>query len=275
MTQLRKQKNVAFAKVSDGSIIDPPQAVFNPKDASDLSVGAAVKLTGGWVASSGSKQSHELRVSNVEILGENDAVNTPLQPKFHTAEYLRTIPHLRARIPSNALLLRLRSKLIAALTRFFDDEQFVQTHTPVITSSDCEGAGEVFTVSSNLSQGPQDEPFFGTPKYLTVSAQLHLEALAQSVSKVWTLSPTFRAEESDTPRHLSEFYMLEAEICFVDGLPDILSLVERMLRAAVADLQQTSVSRLQQVFPWGLGWCITCVSLADLCSAKHRYSTIC
>ena len=123
----------------------------------------------------------------------------------------------------------------------------MQTHTPIITSSDCEGAGEVFTVTTNAPKAPGQnegptkdarlEHFFCTPKYLTVSAQLHLEALAQAVSKVWTLSPTFRAEQSDTPRHLSEFYMLEAELCFVADLSEVMDLIENMLRSAVTSLQ--------------------------------------
>jgi asparaginyl-tRNA synthetase len=204
-----------------------------------------VKLHGAWVKSHGSKQSHELQVSSVSILGENDAENNPVQPKYQTADYLRTVPHLRPRIPNNALLLRLRSRVIASLTRFFSDEGFVQTHTPIITSSDCEGAGEVFTISSNASRESEQktkpeseakvEHFFREPKYLTVSAQLHLEALAQAVDKVWTLSPTFRAEKSDTPRHLSEFYMLEAEQCFVDDANQVMDLIENMLRFVATD----------------------------------------
>jgi len=187
------------------------------------------------------------------VLGANDAEANPLQPKYQTPDYLRTIPHLRPRIPANALLLRLRSQVIVSLTRFFNEEGFVQTHTPVITSSDCEGAGEVFTVSSNYSKEspqkttPEDKArvghFFRSPKYLTVSAQLHLEALAQAVGKVWTLSPTFRAEKSDTPRHLSEFYMLEAEMCFAQDMEDVMSFVEKMLRTAATDLQSSRLGR--------------------------------
>jgi asparaginyl-tRNA synthetase len=128
------------------------------------------------------------------------------------------------------------------LTNFFNQEGFVQTHTPIITSSDCEGAGEVFTLAANSvtidgdGDVNREHHFFEEPKYLTVSAQLHLEALAQAVSKVWTLSPTFRAEESDTSRHLSEFYMLEAEVCFANNLDEIMDLVENMLRFATTSL---------------------------------------
>jgi asparaginyl-tRNA synthetase len=208
-------------------------------------------LQGVWVKSHGNKQSHELQVSSVSILGENDAESNPVQPKYQTVDYLRTVPHLRPRIPNNALLLRLRSRVVASLTRFFDKEGFVQTHTPIITSSDCEGAGEVFTISSNASKDSAQkkkpegemkvEHFFREPKYLTVSAQLHLEALAQAVDKVWTLSPTFRAEKSDTPRHLSEFYMLEAEQCFVDDANQIMDLIENMLRFVATDTLDTKL----------------------------------
>lgn len=184
-------------------------------------------------------------MSSLEVLGANDAENNPLQPKYQTAEYLRTIPHLRARTVNNAVLLRLRSQLIAGVTSFFNREGFVQTQTPIITSSDCEGAGEVFTIFANTAtrtdDGEQLQHFFRTPKYLTVSAQLHLEALAQAVSKVWTLSPTFRAEKSDTPRHLSEFYMLEAEMCFLDDLNQLMDVVEKMLRSAVKSIYDSPV----------------------------------
>jgi asparaginyl-tRNA synthetase len=145
----------------------------------------------------------------------------------------------------NALLLRLRSLVTAQVTSYFANNDFIQCHPPIITSSDCEGAGEVFAVAPEVpeppqtQQGPktQQDPFFGAPKYLTVSSQLHLEALAQSVDKVWTLSPTFRAEKSDTARHLSEFYMLEAEVAFVDDLEHVMDVVENMLRAVATELQ--------------------------------------
>lgn len=143
----------------------------------------------------------------------------------------------------NAVLLRLRSDAIASLTQFFANQSFVQTHPPIITSSDCEGAGEVFTVTPASAgepgkDGPED--FFRSQKYLTVSTQLHLEALAQSVGNVWTLSPVFRAEQSDTSRHLSEFYMLEAEMSFVDGLGPVMDLVKNMLRHLSIDLYKSA-----------------------------------
>lgn len=154
------------------------------------------------------------------------------------------MPHLRPRTPLNAVLLRLRSEAIASLTQFFADRSFTQTHPPIITSSDCEGAGEVFTLTpASEAAGPADgdgdgaqEQFFRSRKYLTVSTQLHLEALAQSVGNVWALSPVFRAEKSDTSRHLSEFYMLEAEVSFVDDLGPVMDLLEDMLRSLSTSL---------------------------------------
>lgn len=177
----------------------------------------------------------------------------PIQKKYQSPEFLRTLPHLRSRLPINSLILRLRSLVTAQVTNYFAEHDFVQCHPPIITSSDCEGAGEVFTVapevpsSSDKSSSNQikkhEDMFFGSPKYLTVSSQLHLEALAQSVNKVWTLSPTFRAEKSDTARHLSEFYMLEAELAFVDDANVVMDVVEEMLRSVALKLQESVVGQ--------------------------------
>lgn len=164
----------------------------------------------------------------------------PIQNKYQTPESLRTIPHLRWRTPLNSTLLRLRSDASALLTRFFFDRGFQQCHTPIITSSDCEGAGEVFQVVAGSGPGPE---FFRDPKYLTVSAQLHVEALAQALGNVWTLSPTFRAEQSDTSRHLSEFYMLEVEMNFVRDMGEVMDLVQSMLASLAAGLQQLGAAK--------------------------------
>jgi len=160
---------------------------------------------------------------------------------------------LRSRLPYNALLLRLRSLVISCASAFFERQGYTQTHPPLITSSDCEGAGEVFSVAtapvkqssskSLADQGSDAGAFFRSAKYLTVSSQLHLEALAQSVGNVWTLSPTFRAERSDTPRHLSEFYMLEAEAAFVDDLAPIMDLVEQLLRNIAQHLTDSKIGK--------------------------------
>lgn len=150
---------------------------------------------------------------------------------------------MRSRIPANANLLQLRSYIISRLTNFFSAREFVQCHPPIITSSDCEGAGEVFTVSSTAAAVGQAETthFFRNPKYLTVSTQLHLEALAAALPRVWTLSPTFRAEKSDTARHLNEFYMLEVEASFIESLDPLLAFVEDMTKDLVLGISSSRI----------------------------------
>ncbi|KAI1459720.1 asparaginyl-tRNA synthetase [Annulohypoxylon moriforme] len=249
---VRAQKRQSFVALGDGSSLESLQAVVPSDQAEGLSIGAAVRLHGSWIPSLGRGQSHELQVERATVLGPSDAKTFPIQKKYQTPEYLRTLPHLRPRIPFNTTVLRLRSEIMASLTRFFGNREFIQTHTPILTSSDCEGAGEVFHVSagdpspsppeSKTSEPkPKPKPFFRRPVYTTVSAQLHLEALAQALGNVWTLSPTFRAEQSDTPRHLSEFYMLEAEMSFTDSLDSVMDLAEGMLKHICADLSRSRV----------------------------------
>ncbi|KAI0015771.1 asparaginyl-tRNA synthetase [Xylariomycetidae sp. FL0641] len=237
---VRAMKKTHFVAVGDGSCMEVLQAVIPAAQAEGLTIGAAVRLHGSWVPSRGSGQTHELQVQQAEIMGPSDAETFPIQKKYHTPEFLRTLPHLRTRVPFNAAVQRLRSDLIASFTRFFADRRFTQTHTPILTSSDCEGGGEVFHVGAGKDAlAPSDQSashFFRRPVYTTVSAQLHLEALSQALGNVWTLSPTFRAEQSDTPRHLSEFYMLEAEVSFTDSLESVMDLVEDMLRHVASDL---------------------------------------
>jgi asparaginyl-tRNA synthetase len=164
-----------------------------------------------------------------------------LQKKYHTPDFLRQIPHIRLRAPFNSQLARFRSECVYHISDFFrnhcHDNNFVQVHPPLITSSDCEGAGEVFTISPADPSTTNNKPFFRDPRYLTVSSQLHLEAYAAELGSVWALSPTFRAERSDTPRHLSEFYMLEAEMQFVSSLTQVTTLVEDLLRHVVGKMQ--------------------------------------
>ncbi|KAI1851417.1 hypothetical protein JX266_003492 [Neoarthrinium moseri] len=242
---VRAQKKHHFVSLGDGTTINSLQAVVPADQAEGLTIGSAVRLHGSWVPSRGQGQSHELQVQRAEVLGASDAKTFPLQKKYQTPEYLRTIPHMRPRIPFNTSLLRFRSEVISSLTRFFNGREFVQTHTPILTASDCEGAGEVFNVSSGdekpRSVDETSKSFFRRPVYMTVSAQLHLEALAQALGNVWTLSPTFRAEQSDTPRHLSEFYMLEAEMSFTSDMDSIMDLVEDMLRHVATDLSETRI----------------------------------
>ncbi|TDZ13950.1 Asparagine--tRNA ligase [Colletotrichum spinosum] len=249
---VRNMKTERFVSVGDGSSRKPLQALVprDQEESSNLRVGAAVRLRGSWVPSKTEGQSHELKVKHAEVLGPSDANTFPIQKKYQTPEFLRTMPHLRPRIPLNASILRLRSEAVATLTQFFASRDFIQTHPPMITSSDCEGAGEVFDVTTGSSEtsspnGKNKKPdlFFRSPKYLTVSTQLHLEALAQSLGHVWTLSPTFRAEQSDTSRHMSEFYMLEAEMSFVDEMDEVMDLVEDMLRSLVTGLYGTRAAK--------------------------------
>lgn len=174
----------------------------------------------------------------------------PIQKKYQTPEYLRTIPHLRLRIPFNALLARLRSECDFYLSTFFHNLEFVRAQPPIITSSDCEGASGVFAVSTDITSPsvlPKDPSselrrnhFFREPRFLTVSSQLHLEAFVHEHKRVWSLSPTFRAEKSETPRHLSEFWMLEAEIQ-TETLRDIMDLVEDMIRSLTIYLRKSKL----------------------------------
>ncbi|KAH6677111.1 asparaginyl-tRNA synthetase-like protein [Halenospora varia] len=245
---IRNHKKMSFASIGDGSTLEPMQAVLTPSQAQSLSNGTAVRLVGQWREPPATKKDkvNELYVQSADVIGATDPSKFPIQKKYHTSEFLRTIPHLRNQIPFNSTLLRLRSDTIAAITKYFAAEAFTQTHTPIITSSDCEGAGEVFNVHSSLKDRKDKTSgasFFGSPKYLTVSSQLHLEALAHSMGKVWTLSPTFRAEKSDTARHLSEFYMLEAEVNFVDDMEHIMDAVENLVRSITTSLFDSQVGK--------------------------------
>ncbi|KAJ3528963.1 hypothetical protein NM208_g9970 [Fusarium decemcellulare] len=266
---VRKSSGVRFIDITDGSSMRPVQVVVDKSLATDMRPGAAVRLKGTWINESkvqssspeagsqtpdandnGSSLSSpatgtpkvfstpELQVSEVEVLGHSDPQTYPIQNKYQTPESLRTVSHLRPRTPLNSTMLRFRSDAIATLTEFFFKEKFQQTHPPIITSSDCEGAGEAFAVKSS-SPGE----FFRDPKYLTVSSQLHLEALAQALGNVWTLSPTFRAEQSDTSRHLSEFYMLEAEMSFVDDMDEVMDLAQRMLNSLARGLKELNAAQ--------------------------------
>ncbi|KAF5666742.1 asparaginyl-trna synthetase [Fusarium heterosporum] len=258
---VRKSAGVRFIDITDGSSMRPVQVVVDKNLASDIRPGAAVRLKGTWVDESGkhsavdvsspasdlknmgetsaNPEQAELKVSDVEVLGGSDPMVRPLETiETETPESLRTISHLRSRTPLNSTMLRLRSDATAMLTQFFFRERFQQTHPPIITSSDCEGAGEAFAVKAS-----SPDEFFRDPKYLTVSSQLHLEALAQALGNVWTLSPTFRAEQSDTSRHLSEFYMLEAEMSFVDDMNEVMGLTQRMLNSLVSGLKELSAAK--------------------------------
>ncbi|KAK7208290.1 hypothetical protein BZA70DRAFT_273358 [Myxozyma melibiosi] len=243
---VRKQKKIAFAQIMDGSSDQMIQLVFlDPSIALDLKTGVSVRATGKLEVTPTRQDPYEISITDpIEILGDYASPTDlyPLQKKFMTQEYLRREhPALRFRTRVNANVMRLRSVAITALSAYFLQNGFFQTQPPLITSSDCEGAGEVFTVANSSSSSSAGEHFFGQKAYLTVSTQLHLESLMMGLTRVWTLTPAFRAEESMTSRHLSEFWMLEAEVAFTKDLESVMSIVEGMIRSAVTRMKSEGV----------------------------------
>ncbi|SAM00158.1 hypothetical protein [Absidia glauca] len=223
---VRQQKQLSFATINDGSTLKGIQVILNDAaSASRLSTGACVELHGRLTDSPGKEQQKELQVDSVKVLGECDSTY-PLQKKRHTLEFMRTINHLRSRANTGSAVLRIRHAAGEGLQKFYSDQEFIQVNTPLLTSSDCEGGGEVFNVA------PSD--FFKKPVYLTVSGQLHAEIMATSMGRVYTFGPVFRAEESMTSRHLAEFWMAEAEMAFIDELDQLLDVTE-------ASIQQTTL----------------------------------
>lgn len=249
---VRRQKNVAFAVVSDGSHDKGIQAVFpDASQARSLTNGTSVRLEGRLLASPGKGQDKELRVDSVEVLGRSDPEKYPIQKKELTVDYLRAHCHLRPRTDAIASMLWLRHIVSNSIRAFFEDNGFCYVHTPIITANDCEGAGETFRMAPDstlppVHSGDAASEFFGHPAYLTVSSQLHLEALAASISRVYTLSPCFRAERSQTNRHLAEFWMLEAEWAFTQTVHDVCNVVE----AAVKQVLDDAADKSEGSNPW-------------------------
>ncbi|ODQ63803.1 asparaginyl-tRNA synthetase [Nadsonia fulvescens var. elongata DSM 6958] len=237
---IRKMKNVAFLDLKDGTSEAVLPVVLKPSQiTADMTTGSCIAIEGQLAAKKtaknmATKTQYEIQAQSARVLG-GVTDQYPLQKKFATQEYLRSYPTLRWRTAVNASVLRYRSYAQSRLAQFFQGLDFTQTHPPLITSSDCEGAGEVFQISG----GKLGTRFFGDHNagaYLTVSTQLHLEALAGALSRVWTMTPAFRAEPSDTPRHLSEFWMVEAEMAFIDDLDQLMDVAEGMVRSAVGEL---------------------------------------
>ena len=243
---VRTFRNNQFIALSDGSTVKTLQVVVD-RDNTDadllkrITTGSAVSATGKIVASQGSGQSVELQAETVEVLGDSDADKYPLQPKKHSLEFLRDIAHLRFRTNTFGCIFRIRHSVAFAIHQFFNDRGFVYLHTPIITGSDAEGAGEMFQVTTlPLSEIPKDEAggidfkqdFFNKQTNLTVSGQLEAELGALALSDVYTFGPTFRAENSNTSRHLAEFWMIEPEMAFAD-LNDDMDLAEDMLKYVV------------------------------------------
>ena len=242
---IRASKTFGFIVVNDGTFFEPIQVVYsdtldNFETISKLNVGAAVIIKGTLVETPEAKQPFEIQASGVEIEGASSG-DYPLQKKRHSFEYLRTISHLRPRTNTFQAVFRVRSLIAYAIHKFFQEREFVYVHTPLITGSDCEGAGEMFQVTTlDLNNVPKNEDgsidysrdFFGKETNLTVSGQLNGETYAQAFKNIYTFGPTFRAENSNTTRHAAEFWMIEPEIAFAD-LQDDMILAESMLKYVI------------------------------------------
>ncbi len=246
---IRAQKTFGFISLNDGSYFSPLQVVFedgildNFKEIARQNVGAALVVRGTLVLTPEAKQPFELKAASIQIEGTS-APEYPLQKKRHTMEYLRTIAHLRPRTNTFSAVFRVRSVAAYAIHQFFQERGFVYVHTPLITASDCEGAGEMFRVTTlDLRNVPKtddgavdySQDFFGKSANLTVSGQLNAESFAQAFGNVYTFGPTFRAENSNTQRHAAEFWMIEPEMAFAD-LSDYMDNAEAMMKFVIGEV---------------------------------------
>ncbi len=242
---VRDSKTFGFIVVNDGTFFEPLQVVYhdnmeNFAQISKLNVGAAIIVTGTLIATPDAKQPFEIQADSIDVEGESTP-DYPLQKKRHSMEYLRTITHLRPRTNTFQAVFRVRSLIAYAIHQFFQERNFVYVHTPLITGSDCEGAGEMFQVTTmDLNNVPKTEDgkvdytkdFFGKPTNLTVSGQLNGETYAMAFKNIYTFGPTFRAENSNTTRHAAEFWMIEPEMAFAD-LQDDMILAESMIKYVI------------------------------------------
>ncbi|KAM7330491.1 hypothetical protein ACRRTK_009680 [Alexandromys fortis] len=230
---VRSQKEVLFLHVNDGSSLESLQVVADSSfDSRELTFGSSVQVQGQLVKSLSKRQNVELKAEKIDVIGSCEAKAFPIKYKErHPLEYLRQYPHLRCRTNTLGSILRVRSEATAAIHSYFKDNGFMHIHTPVITSNDCEGAGELFQVEPSSKMKVPEENFFNVPAFLTVSGQLHLEVMSGAFAQVFTFGPTFRAENSQSRRHLAEFYMVEAEIAFIDSLQDLMQVMEELFKA--------------------------------------------
>lgn len=247
-----------FIALNDGSTINNIQCVVDFENTDEntlkrITTGAAVAITGDLVESQGKGQNVEVAVTNIEILGDSDPETYPIQPKKHTFEFLRENAHLRTRTNTFSAVMRLRSALSFAIHKYFNENGFYYMHTPIITGSDAEGAGEMFRVSALDPKNPPltedgdvnyKEDFFGKETNLTVSGQLEAETYAMSLGKVYTFGPTFRAENSNTSRHLAEFWMIEPEVAFMD-LAGNMDLAEDFMKSVITYVLENCQDDLQ------------------------------
>jgi asparaginyl-tRNA synthetase len=253
----RDSKDFSFIELNDGSslrnlqIIAKKDALPNYADIQRLNTGASLIVSGALVPSQGKGQKWELVAQDIEIVGGADETY-PLQKKGHTLEFLREIAHLRPRSNLFGCVFRVRSRLAFAVHQFFQERGFVYVHTPIITGSDCEGAGELFRVSTMDVKNPPrrdgeidySQDFFARQTYLTVSGQLEAEAFACALTKVYTFGPTFRAENSNTSRHASEFWMVEPEMAFCD-LTGNMDLAEEFVKYFIADARKQCIEEME------------------------------
>src|SRR3984893_5418742 len=252
----RDSKDFSFIELNDGSSLRNLQIIArdslpNYVDIQKLTTGASVRVSGALIASQGKGQKWELVADKIDIVGAAED-SYPLQKKGHTPEFLREIAHLRPRSNLFGSVFRVRSRLAFAVHQFFQERGFVYVHTPIITGSDCEGAGELFRVSTiDLKNPPKKgseidyaKDFFARQTYLTVSGQLEAEAFACALSKVYTFGPTFRAENSNTSRHASEFWMIEPEMAFCD-LTGNMDLAEELVKYLIVDARSQCPEELE------------------------------
>ena len=243
---IRDSKSFGFIELNDGSFFKNVQVVYdntlsNFEEIKKLTISSSISVEGEVVKTENAKQPFEIKATNVEIINVAD-LDYPLQKKKHSFEYLRTISHLRPRTNTFNAVFRVRSVLSYAIHKFFQERGFVYVHTPIITGSDCEGAGEMFRVTTlDMDNLPKTEDgkidcsqdFFAKPSHLTVSGQLDVETYAHAFRNVYTFGPTFRAENSNTVKHAAEFWMIEPEICFAD-LQDDMDLAEDMIKYIIS-----------------------------------------
>jgi len=248
----RDAKSFSFLEVNDGSCLENLQVVVDGSlpDYANIeraTTGASVSVTGKLVESQGKGQSWEVIAGSLTVVGESES-DYPLQKKGHSLEFLREVAHLRPRSNLFGCIFRVRSRVAYAIHKFFQDQDFVYVHTPIVTASDCEGAGELFRVTTlDMQDIPLQEgavnyskDFFGRPTYLTVSGQLEAEVFATALSNIYTFGPTFRAEDSNTSRHASDFWMIEPEVAFCD-LDGDMDLAESFVKYLIKDtLEQCS-----------------------------------
>jgi len=250
----RDSKSMAFIELNDGTTLKHLQIVINKADFDDISdymkLGTALKVTGKAVKSAVAADSVEINAESIAVLGECPP-DYPLQKKRHTLEYLRTIPHLRVRTNTFNAVFRVRSVVSACIHEFFQSRGFVYVHTPLITASDCEGAGEMFKVTtigySNDYKSEEEyyaDDFFGRRAALSVSGQLEGEVAAMALGKIYTFGPSFRAEKSNTPRHVAEFWHVEPEVAFAE-LPDIIEIAEALIKHIISTVLEKCPEELK------------------------------